>query len=103
MEFKGTKGKWVAESYDDDSNGWISVKTPVGNITIYGVCTTGVNKEGVLLLKQEAEANAKLIASAPEMLEALKEALSTLNKDFSKGDIIDLEINLREIIKQATN
>lgn len=65
MEFKGTKGKW--EVYKPDHIGCVNVS--VGNYD-------GFN--GFVGLwhhhfenKQEAEANAKLIASAPEMFEML--------------------------------
>ena len=65
MEFKGTKGKW--EVYKPDHIGCVNVS--IGNYD-------GFN--GFVELwhhhfenKQEAEANAKLIASAPEMFEML--------------------------------
>jgi len=74
MEFKGTKGKW--EVYKPDHIGCVNVS--VGKYD-------GFN--GFVELwhhhfenKQEAEANAKLIASAPEMFEMLKEANQTIQR-----------------------
>ncbi len=50
-------------------------------------------------LKEEAEANACLIAAAPELLDALKQALN-----YIKGDYIDadgIEDRLGNVIKKA--
>lgn len=67
MEFKGTKGEWAIEGeaiYDPLANMWF--------------CAI-VNEEGKILQrvygidKEEAEANAKLIAEAPKLLETLQE------------------------------
>ena len=58
MESKHTKGEWTAtQTSISDSNGVIA--------------TTYVNTAKRYIGKQEAEANAKLIAAAPELLEAL--------------------------------
>jgi len=59
-EFKGTKGKWKARNLFDN---WI------------------ISDEKDLVLNiVDNEANAKLIASAPELLEALIQVTSSLEK-----------------------
>jgi len=62
METKHTKGNWVYQKYSTD----------------YGVYSETGNGRDIALVREygsdeEAEANAKLIAAAPEMLEALIE------------------------------
>lgn len=56
---KHTQGPWVVETWRD-----------VGNETVYGI--VGAEKAG----PEEAQANARLIAAAPDLLEAAKEALA---------------------------
>lgn len=67
METKFTKGEWV---YVGGDNG--SCEINIGETTT-SVCrwdkNTGVN----VISREEMEANAKLIAAAPELLEALIE------------------------------
>lgn len=69
MEFKGTSGNWYIdqeESHRMRNSVWcnvISTKKTIGLADVYGD-------------DEEAKANAQLIASAPELLEALKELLN---------------------------
>lgn len=66
-EFKGTKGEWkILPTYE--SRKWVNVTSEKGVIArvFYGEAPPVVYKE-------EAEANAKLIAAAPDLLEALIE------------------------------
>ena len=70
-EFKGTKGEWVYSPFQEDSNGYITVEIPMGSITVYdGYYPLDLenNRKEVIEVQQ---ANAKLIACAPEMLELL--------------------------------
>lgn len=69
-EFKGTKGIWI--------------KTTDGEANFYGICT---EKNWLMRIQQngeksiqEQEANAKLIATAPELLEKLLKAKSTISR-----------------------
>lgn len=75
-EFKGTKGKWIAEeSYS------IEFRQPIFNINvgeiIEGLATiwSGSNK-----ITEESKANAHLIAHAPQMLEMLKDNLAYMEE-----------------------
>lgn len=92
---KFTKGQWV-----------------IGKITIneFGVICRPIDTEDVLNLAivhggdDEDEANAKLIASAPELLEALKNARATFMlyyKDHYEGT--GLQIKIDNAINKATS
>lgn len=65
-EFKGTKGKWKILPTSEYPK-WVDVTSKKGVIsrTFYGDIKTVVYKE-------EAEANAKLIAAASDLLKALQ-------------------------------
>lgn len=66
MEFKGTKGEWsIEESFDD------MYKQKIFNISTDSMEGLAVIYTGSELFKDEQESNAKLIASAPDLLEAL--------------------------------
>lgn len=86
MEFKGTKGEWLADALIDD-----------GIMLRDENCTRDIatiwRYEDSFLEKQEMQANAKLIACAPEMLKMLI-------KMRYRFDNIDLE--LEELITKAT-
>lgn len=74
MQFKGTKGKWKVDSYDN------TLVRPDIRYTNEGICRCfSRNYTGN---KFEDEANAKLISKAPEMLEKL---ISILNMSEDKG------------------
>ena len=88
-EFKGTKGIW-------EINSRASRNVRCNGITIAN-CSSGQNGDD----QEEEEANAKLIASAPEMFEALKLCreyflLKTDSKSEERADYIG------EILKKAT-
>lgn len=81
---------------------WFISKQPkgiFGSIEIscddYRICDT-------ITADEEDLANAKLIAAAPDLLEALIEAKKVINKDFTKGDLIDIEIIITNAINKAT-
>lgn len=67
---KHTPGPWQIGRYDDivDASGEI------------------IRAKGLALTRgDEAEANSRLIAAAPEMLAALKDAMRSTRKDFKTG------------------
>lgn len=90
-EFKGTKGEWKYEGGDNNS---IDIILP-DDTTISIDRQSRYNGEYVLG-REGMEANAKLIACAPEMLEMLIKlnGFCTMGKD----DRIELE----QLIKKAT-
>lgn len=90
---KHTQGNWIAEILEKGN--------PSKNIVIY----TLEKPEGILNIypSEEAEANAKLISAAPELLEALKAALNILEAvsiESQAPHTIDI---VKKAIKKATN
>lgn len=66
-KFKGTKGNWTVEinkSYCE-----VNCRTESKSLLISSIL---INEDDDASLSEENKANAKLIASAPEMLEALQ-------------------------------
>jgi len=88
MEFKGTKGEW--KFLDDGTYCEIQIEKP-----LLSICAINTNIK-------ECEANAKLIAAAPEMFEML----DMIYKSFGGGNIItfsEKDINdIEQLIKKAT-
>lgn len=80
MEFKGTKGKW--DLNDEKSNGIIdaSIAYNIQATSNYlDICAVWKDVDS----DDEAQANAKLIAAAPEMFAILK-SLSIVNHEIPK-------------------
>jgi len=73
-EFKGTKGPWECVDMDDDSISEISATMVICGDVVLAV--VGPTADSSL---PEDEHNAKLIAAAPELLEALQEVLYELS------------------------
>jgi hypothetical protein len=80
---KHTPGPWVAETYDGFND--VRIESNNGPIAIVG---TG-----------KGEANAALIAAAPEMLEALEELYLTFRDEIAESS--ELEKMLQNIITKA--
>lgn len=99
MEFKGTKGKWIYdfngqycdvfnENRFDNADKIMSISTMLYDRQHNDISDTAENK-----------ANAKLIASAPDLLNALKEMI--LFADFH-GYTSSTEINnAKKVLKEA--
>ena len=88
MEFKGTKGNWEAKSTDNHS--WVDSGSVLHQIAdVYGYSA------------KDSQANAKLIAAAPELLEACTHALEMCN-DLVMPTENDLKI-MSGRLKQAIN
>ena len=86
MEFKGTKGKWDKGVTGD-------VKQVVTKKVVADCCFFGDDK----MIEQ---ANAQLIAHAPEMFEILKEFLS-INGGCIQ-DVLKHKVKVAKLIKKAT-
>ncbi len=102
MEFKGTKGKWIADirtgccavypenriqdtngcHFDDERNIFYSNKNAKYNGNNWEMC-------------EESKANALLISKAPEMLEMLKVCMQTTDNSTIYKEI-------EQLIKEAT-
>lgn len=92
MEFEGTVGVW-------EVNPKASRNVRCGNTTIAN-CSSGQNGEN----EEEEIANAKLIAAAPELLEALREVLKKFvdyrNEDLTI-DALMVKQNAESVIEKA--
>lgn len=77
IQFKHTQGKWILNKDNSIS---------VGTELVAQICSANNNE-------QKQNANAKLMASAPELLEALIDALEWIPKDCQK--------TFKEVIKKA--
>ena len=89
MEFKGTKGEWKASK----NSSYCEVRNKTDHLTCSRILTVSIhinefNQEGVLFsdsLSEEAQANSKLIAAAPDLLEALQGLLLNGHSDKQIG------------------
>lgn len=86
MKTKHTRGKWSA----NNCTIWDASKNPIAY--------TGAMADQSLEHLEACAANARLIAAAPELLEALKLALTTIN-DPLNGLIIGKQVLVEEIEK----
>lgn len=96
MEFKGTKGNWVAElgnSKNVNVTAWINEKA---NGFIHSQNVSDFDD------RQEAQANAKLIACAPEMLEILNKLHLLLEEHQPNWYLLGHHNEILELIKKAT-
>lgn len=94
METKFTKGEW---NYYNEFNGGIEVAQDFAKNPIPSrICVISCNDE-------EAEANAKLIAAAPEMISMLIALNETIESGVAiiEGDTIHK--NMLKLIKKATS
>jgi type II secretory pathway component GspD/PulD (secretin) len=92
MEFKGTKGKWEISSNDIKAN----------QQTIFSAY--GFFVKGKYTHTEETKANALLISKAPEMLEMLKEVVTTYDNERLKQSITMARVidRAEQLIKEAT-
>ena len=88
---KHTQGEWTIEN----PRGTHHIKCEGKEIAR----VTGVNKTFDC---KKAEANAKLIASAPDLLKALKTCLHTLRNTVNNGDADNTILLTEKAIKKAT-
>ena len=94
MKTKHTQGKWEL------SHGANTFPT-IGSVELHQAIATVHKIEKVKGFCEEAEANAKLIAAAPELLEALIRVIE--DREFDNNSIPQSTINkVKNAIKKAT-
>jgi len=93
METKHTKGKWVL------SHGANTFPT-IGSAELHQPIATIHKIENAKTFCEEAEANAKLIAAAPELLEALIKLYNSIDSCIDLTPELLIECN--NAIKKAT-
>ena len=106
METKHTKGNWEVRTAVPDENRNIKIKT--GDVISVGVKSNSSTWHVAIALcgfkdNPECHANAKLIAAAPDLLEACM-AVKKLNLHLYKDGTIghDVYMQIRAAIKKAT-
>jgi hypothetical protein len=93
---KHTKEKW-SYVYEAAPNGYrYNIRSSAGTL-LASVAISNVSHE-----RTEIEANAKLIAAAPELLRTLTNLLAIIEKDRHKGQSYIL-VEAEQAIKKATN
>lgn len=97
LEFKGTKGEWIYKknsSFYEVFNADIYDSSRIFGVNIFLYGKTTIDD---LHLTQENEANAKLIAAAPELLECLQDAVQ--RKGFTSKNFIKSRIAIEKALK----
>lgn len=95
MEFKGTKGKWQYSGGDNSSIDIVLENNSTISIDRYDRYGNGE----LVGNRKEMEANALLISKAPEMLEMLKELISSNPIHNGWHEKI---LKAKQLIKEAT-
>ena len=95
METKFTKGNW---SVSDDTSECYLVKSDDGGLIAF-VYDGDIDDEAIHM--DVVEANAKLIAKAPELLEALIALVNGCLSDSESDKVVSLR-KAKQIIKKAT-
>lgn len=98
---KHTTGPWPYEGGDNYS---IDIVLP--NEATISISRYKRNTDGLAMEREEMEANAKLIAAAPELLETLKKADEVLKTFIEYSDngwgLTDIHTEIETAIKKAT-
>ena len=95
MEKKFTEGNW---NVSDDTSECYLVKSDDGGLIAF-VYDGDIDDEAIHM--DVVQANAKLIAAAPELLDALRTLVNGCLSDSESDKVVSL-INAKEAIKKAT-
>jgi len=100
LEFKGTKGEWyqmgTVGNIEDGFDSSIEIRTE-NQLAICKMEFGGFMQS----LSEEVEANAQLIAAAPDLLEALQRTVRDIDDIETTRDLKGTEISIRERAKKA--
>jgi phage tail protein X len=103
-KFKGTQGQWSQSHRETETNGNYSTEVYCDRGDTIATLSWYANTEVKGVISTYREANAKLIAAAPELLEALQGVVSLydeISPALLSGDIANKIINARETINKA--
>ena len=98
-EFKGTKGEWKLSETITFGRQMVDLGDFNGSIDVW-------YHNGESITKDEATANAKLIAAAPDLLKALLEVKEILKKEWPKqewDEFANKETSFTKAINKALN
>lgn len=97
---KHTEGPWEINGVNEDNG-----RTRIGSAKDYicEMCHNPDDEASVEENEQQTEANVNLIASAPELLEACKNALDIFEGEWPKDDEVMGEVmtNFKDLISKA--
>lgn len=95
MKIKHTPGKWAVSNHMD--NGDLVIRDKDEQI----ICNIDCDRSAFNISDNEAKANAKLIAAAPELLEALTELLRQ-SQLIINGIPASVKVTAKKAIEKAT-
>ncbi len=101
---KHTSGPWYIREYTNRPNPWSYEIISHARIGFAPIAEIEVNFEGKF--QEEQQANARLIAAAPDLLEAIEPLLSIYLEIYGKepdGELFVEVQNARKAIAKATN
>lgn len=105
--FEHTQGPWRVLEWADEKKGFIAVVGP-GDVPQHICDVFPFGKRAASQSLAEHNANARLIAAAPDLLEALKMARNCIaycrraHKDAQSGEGIPVELIIDEVLTRAT-
>lgn len=96
MEFKGTKGEWYTEEYQDNKYNQAAIKiNSNGGVESFITVWSGHDE-----ICEQTKSDAQLISCAPEMLEMLIGIADKYDKD---GHLLNVSPSkIKELINKAT-
>ena len=102
IEFKGTKGDWETEHRIIDARGMYSTEVYSGNTVICTMHWAGeqIDKHTIV---SNREANAHLIASAPDLLKALQLMVNNFQHENTNGAKNQALLKAESAINKALN
>lgn len=101
MEFKGTKGEWIAENRGNKYMLYIHNENGLRVCEVKSFDTSDVYTDPTT---KEADANAKLIAAAPELLKALQSMVGLFDRNLPAESMGSIKcLKAREVINKALN
>ena len=93
METKYTNGKWIIPRF---AKRHVQIEVPYGDNRTICICD-----ENDFIHPEEAEANAKLIASAPELIEALIKIKESMQESAKFNGESEADKERMSIVKKA--